>query len=312
VEVVSLGFISREFKMRFGLFLCCALVAIGSAGAEEAAEPLSPDQQAIRKNAGEFVAAFDKGDAKAVAALWAENGEMSLDGEAVAVGREQVEAKYAEYFQQNPKSKIEVRIDSIEVLGPALAIERGHSEVINDDDESVADAYRLVYTKQDDTWLIASADVQQELIQPPYDWKAELGFLVGQWQLSEGEWSVITEFEWVPGGSFLKRTFTVKDGDQEARAGVQVIGWDARERSITSWTFGEDGGHGRGWWFQDGNQWLIETEGISPYGEVLVSKNIITILDDNTFRWQSTDRSIEGVKLEDTEPVRVTRVKSGN
>jgi hypothetical protein len=37
-----------------------------------------------------------------VAALWAESGEMSLDGEAIAAGREQVEAKYAEYFEQNP------------------------------------------------------------------------------------------------------------------------------------------------------------------------------------------------------------------
>ena len=296
--------------MRFVLFLCCALVAVASVRAEEAGEQLTPDQQAIRKNAEAFVAAFDKGDADSVAALWAENGEMSLDGEAIAVGREQVAAKYAEYFEQNPGAKIEIQIDTIEVLGPTMAVERGHSEVINDDDESVADAYRLVYTKQDDIWLIASADVQQEVIQPPYDWKAELGFLVGEWTMSEGDWSVTTEFEWVPGGNFLKRTFSIKDGDQEARTGVQIIGWDARERAVTSWTFGEAGGHGRGWWFPDGNQWLIETEGVSPHGEVVAADNIITVLDDNTFRWQSTNRSVEGVELEDTEPVRVTRVSS--
>lgn len=296
--------------MKSVVFLCCALVAIGLAHAEDSVSPLSSDQQAIRKNAEAFVAAFDNGDAKAVAALWAENGEMSLDGEAVAVGREQVAAKYAEYFEQNPGAKIEIRIDTIDTPGPNMAVERGQSEVINDEDESVVDAYRLVYTKQDDTWLIASADVQQEVIEPPFDWKAELGFLVGKWTMTEGDWTVNTEFEWIPGGNFLRRSFSVNDGQEEVRTGVQIIGWDAREQAITSWTFGTDGGHGRGWWSRDGNQWLIEIEGVSPEGEVLSVDNVITILDDNTFRWQSTNRSVEGVKVEDTDPVRVTRVSS--
>jgi hypothetical protein len=184
--------------------------------------------------------------------------------------------------------------------------------VINDDDDSVVDAYRLVYTRQDDQWLIVSADVQQRMIELPYDWKEELGFLVGKWKASEGDWSVTTEFEWVPGGNFLKRTFSIQDSGQEAQTGVQIIGWDVREQTITSWTFGADGGHGRGWWSQDGKQWFVETEGVSPTGEALTANNIITVLDDNTFRWQSTGRSIAGVKLEDTEPVRVTRVASGN
>lgn len=84
-------------------------------------------------------------------------------------GREQVAAKYTEYFQQNHSAEIEVQIDSIRVLGPTLAVERGHSEVINDDDDSVVDAYRLVYTKQNDIWLIVSADVHvyQERVSSP-------------------------------------------------------------------------------------------------------------------------------------------------
>ena len=52
---------------------------------------------------------------------------------------------------------------------------------------------------------------------------------------------VTTEFEWVPGGNFLKRTFTIKEEEEETRNGVQIIGWDAREQSVTSWTFGTDG-----------------------------------------------------------------------
>lgn len=294
--------------MRLSSVLGCWLLAIGPAFCQEPTETLSPEQQAIRTNAESFVAAFDNGDADAVAALWAENGEMSLDGEAIAVGREQIAEQYAAYFQQNPGAQIEVRIDSIRVLGPNLAVERGHSEVINDDDESVVDAYRLVYTKEGDQWLIVSADVQQEEIIIPYDWKADLGFLVGKWTASEGGWEIVTEIEWVPGGNFLKRTFTVREGDQEETTGVQIIGWDALEQTVVSWTFGADGGHGRGWWQPDGNQWFIESEGVSPMGEVVTANNVITVLDDNAFRWQSTDRTAAGVALEDTDPVTVKRV----
>ena len=73
--------------MRLALFLMFALAAVATGQAQESAEEgekLSPDQQAIVKNAEAFVAAFDKGNAKAVAALWADNGEMSVDGETIA------------------------------------------------------------------------------------------------------------------------------------------------------------------------------------------------------------------------------------
>ena len=297
--------------MRFVFPLLCIFAAIGCGLAQDASPPakLSPDQQAIRKNAEAFVAAFDQGDAKSVAALWTENGELSLDGEAVAVGREQVAEKYAEYFEENAGAKIEVNIESIRVLGPSLAIERGRSEVINDEDDIVADAYRLVHVKQDGKWLIATADVQQEIVEPPFDWKAELGFLVGKWKAEEGDWVVTTEIEWVPGGHFLKRTFSIKEGADEQRTGVQLIGWDAREQAITSWTFGTDGGHGRGWWSRDDNQWLVETEGTTADGEIVTATNVLTFLDEDNFRWQSTGRSIEGAPLPDTDSVRVSRVK---
>jgi hypothetical protein len=158
--------------------------------------------------------------------------------------------------------------------------------------------------------VIASADIQLEVIEPPYDWKADLGFLVGEWTATEGDWSVTTKFRWVPGGNFLLRTFTINDGEEEVRTGVQLIGWDARERSVTSWTFGTDGGHGRGWWSPEDNQWFVEIEGVSAQGEVITASNVITVLDDNAFRWQSTDRSVAGVRLEDTEPITVKRVIS--
>lgn len=296
-------------RVAFPLLFIFAAIACSLAQDNSPPAKLSPDQQAIRANAEAFVAAFNKGDAKGVASLWTLQGEMSVDGEAVGVGRDDIAAKYAEHFAANAGATIQVEIDSIRLLGPNMAVERGRSEVIDDGDDFVVDAYRLVHVKQDGKWLIATADVQQEIVEPPFDWKAELGFLVGKWKAKEGDWSVETDIEWVAGGNFLKRTFTIGDGDQEERTGTQVIGWDAREQAIRSWTFGADGGHGRGWWSRhDDHQWFVETEGVSAEGEIVTATNIITILNDDSFRWQSTGRSVEGAPLPDTDSVRVTRV----
>ncbi len=298
--------------MRLGIGIFLLLLGTGAVLAQEATPQLTPEQAAIRKNAEAFVVAYDNADAKGVAALWAEDGEMSIDGETVAVGREAIAEAYEGYFQQTPGAKIAVNIDSIRVLGPNIAVEKGHSEVVNDEDESTVDSYRLVYTRKNDTWLIVTADVQQTSVESPYDWKSDLGFLEGTWRTKQNGWQVDVKFEWVPGGNFLKRTFSVKEGDEEESTGVQIIGWDARENAVTSWTFGTDGGHGRGWWSIDGEKWVIETEGVSPEGEAFTATNIITVLASDQIRWQSTRREINGVRLDDTESVTIRRIDSAS
>jgi uncharacterized protein (TIGR02246 family) len=272
---------------------------------------LSPSQQAIRKNAEAFVEAFNKADAKAVAALYTENAQMSVDGETIAEGRAAVEKAYAEYFKENPGTTISVTIDSIKVMGPNIVIEKGASQLTSSD-EPVLDAYTMVHVKQDGKWLTATADVAQRAAPPEFDWKQELGFLAGKWIAEEKDWSVETSFEWVAGGNFLKRSFEVTNGEQVESSGVQVIGWDPLEGAVTSWIFGSDGGHGRGWWLRDGEHWVIQSEGTTASGEILRATNVMTLLGKDEFRWQSTNRSLNGVALENTPSVRVRRVKAEN
>lgn len=271
----------------------------------------SPEQQAIQKNAEAFVEAFNKADAKAVAALYTANGQMSVDGETIAEGRAAVEKAYADFFKDNPKTTISVTIDSIKVMGPNLVIEKGFSQLTSSD-EPVLDAYTLVHVKQDGTWLTATADVRQRPAAPADDWKHELGFLSGKWIAEEKDWRVQTSFEWVAGGNFLKRTFEVTNGDKVESSGVQVIGWGPMEGAVTSWIFGSDGGHGRGWWTRDGEQWVIQSEGTTAGGEILRATNVMTLLGNNEFRWQSTKRSLNDVALDDTQSIRVRRVKAEN
>ena len=289
---------------------CIAISSPLSAQVQPAPESKTSEAtEEIKKNANSFVKLFNASNAKGIASLFAEEGQMTMDGEVVAEGRQSIEKLYADFFKDNPGIEISVSIDSIKQMGPNLAIEKGCSQMASAD-APIQDAYTLVHTKQNGEWLIASADVTQCSSEPQFDWKHELGFLIGNWSVNNKEWSVETSVEWASGGNFLKRSYQVKEGSKIISSGIQVIGWDPISENITSWDFDSQGGHGRAWWTRDEDNWLIESESTTPSGELLQSTNVLTLLGKDEFRWQSTNRNINGAPLPDTESIRVHRVQS--
>jgi ketosteroid isomerase-like protein len=66
-----------------------------------AANQAPADKEAIFNNAKEFVDTFERGDAKAVAAFWAEDGDyVDLDGRHLQ-GRTAIEEAFKEFFKEN-------------------------------------------------------------------------------------------------------------------------------------------------------------------------------------------------------------------
>src|SRR5215203_1920270 len=85
----------------------------------------SDDAEAIKKSAREFAAAFNKGDAKAIAHMYTENGEArEADGE-IMIGRAAIEKAYAELFKASPGFNIEVLVKSVRFPAKDMAIEQG-------------------------------------------------------------------------------------------------------------------------------------------------------------------------------------------
>jgi hypothetical protein len=71
-----------------------------------AANQQTGDKEAIFNNAKAFVDAFEKGDAKAVAAFWAEDGDyVDLDGRHLQ-GRTAIENAFKEFFKENKGLKL--------------------------------------------------------------------------------------------------------------------------------------------------------------------------------------------------------------
>src|SRR5262249_26119370 len=76
-------------------------------------KPEPPEAAEVRKANAAFAEAFGRGDARAVAALWTEGGEyLGPDGETLR-GRPAIEKAYAEFFKNNPRARLDARVESI-------------------------------------------------------------------------------------------------------------------------------------------------------------------------------------------------------
>ena len=89
----------------------------------------------------------------------------------------------------------------------------------------------------------------------------------------------------------------------------QFVGWDPIAGQIRSWTFDSDGGFGEGLWIQDGNQWLVKASFVLADGSRASALNVYTFVDNDTIRWQSTNREIAGELQPNIPEVTVVRQK---
>ena len=97
--------------------------------------------------------------------------------------------------------------------------------------------------------------------------------------------------------NFIKGEFTVTKGDKTTLDGGQFIGWNPKLGRIVSLHFDARGGFGNNVWIKDGSKWVIEATGVFRDGSQSTAVNVITPLDANSFTWQSTGRTVDGVKL---------------
>jgi hypothetical protein len=144
---------------------------------------------------------------------------------------------------------------------------------------------------------------------PPshYEQLKELEWMVGNW-IDDNEGTLIeTDCEWTKNRNFLTRSFTMSVGDEVQLSGMQIIGWDPANEQIRSWVFDSDGGFSQGTWSRKENRWFIKQVGTLADGGQSTATNIITKLDDDSFTWQSTDRTVDGEVLPNVEEALVKR-----
>lgn len=267
------------------------------------------DEQAIRQAVEKYVAAYNKQDAKAMASMWAADGQyVSRSAGSRVLGRQAIEDDFQQMFSENVPGHLSVSIDSLRFLADGVAVEEGTATVVQAGQLPSRSTYTAIHVKRDGVWMLESVR-ETDLPSPPSHFSnlAELQWMIGEWvDGSEGA-KVETVCQWTKNHNFITRTFTVKIEDRIDSQGTQVIGWDAAEKQIRSWVFDSQGGFSEGVWSRDGNRWVVKANGVLPDGGRASAVQIISFVDANTFTWQSVAREVDGQLLPNVDPVTVVR-----
>jgi len=263
------------------------------------------DEAAIRKATANFLKAVEKGDAKAVAASWTEEGEYIGEDGTTIRGRAAIEAAYMKAFARTKKLKVEMTVESIRFPSKDTAVEEGYAKSYNrKSDHPTTSRYSVLHVREGGRWLMAL------LREWPHEGTSlrDLDWLIGTWETKSEETMVRTTYEWDAKKNSIRGHFTIK-GEGRSISGTQIILKDPRNGQLRSWLFDDDGGFGDGAWTRDGKRWVIASSGVQADGGELTATNILTQVNRDTFTWQSTERTLDDEELPNIPPVKVTRVK---
>ncbi len=306
-------------KKRVCLLLACTVLATltvgflagqeraggGSSCADAADTKHKDDEEAVRKLSAELTRALEKGDAKALAALWTEEGEYVSDDGTTVRGRAALEAAYAIFFAKSGGVKADIAIDTIRFLSKDSAVEEGIAKLRKTKgNERVVSRYSTLCVREDGRWRIALLREWPEegVMLRDLDW------LVGTWTAKTAQGEVRTTYEWDEDKVFLRGRIIMKEEGRTMTA-TQRIARDPRTGGLRSWIFGKDGGFAEAAWSRDGKRWLLEATGVQSDGEEMTATNVLTPLDKDSFTWQSIDRTDDGKEQPNLPPIKVTRVK---
>src|SRR5262249_25280329 len=263
------------------------------------------------KRAQDFIAAFNKGDAKAVAAFWMPDATYTDQAGGQTKGRGAIEKLYEKTFTTNKGAKLNLIVTAAKLLSPDVALEEGINEVNPaDGGRGSAARFSAVLVKKDGEWYLES--VQESVVQPPSN--AEhlegIAWLVGDWtgEADKGE-SMRASYSWAENRNFLVSPFATTLNGVPVAGGTQWIGWDAIDKQVRSWSFYSGGGFGEAVWNEEGDKWALRVGPRAAAGKKVTAPTLWTRGDGAHGVGKRTKLTVEGEPMPDAKPVKLKRVK---
>src|SRR5262249_30412780 len=268
----------------------------------------SEDERAIRAVDDQFVRDYNRGESKALAALFTDDAEaIEAEGDRYR-GRELIERRFAETFAASPGVKIAIEVGSIRFLSPDVAKEEGQTVITPAKEARQVRPYTALFVKRDGQWLISSVREEADPLLSPHDRLRDLEWMIGDWVDEAPDSQVRVNCRWSEDGNFLIRSFTVKHQGKPVMTISQRIGWDPMGRRIRAWEFDSGGGVGEGTWSREGDRWVIKHSGVRPEGVAASSTNVMVKERPDLVRWSSTDRVLGDESLPGADAYVLVRV----
>jgi uncharacterized protein (TIGR02246 family) len=269
----------------------------------------SQNEAAIRKMAASYVEAFNRHDAKALADHWSPDAVYlnRSTGEEI-VGRTAIAEQFTALLKEQPKLKIDVKVDSVQFVSPNVAVERGTTRFLDPDAEPEEIEYMAVEVRREGKWLLDRVtDSSKETTPSHYEQLKALEWMVGQWTSDADNAEVELNCSWTKNQNFLTRTFKLSiDGDADF-SGMQIIGWDPAAKTIRSWTFDAKGTFADATWEEKGGRWFIRNRGTLPDGRSATMINVMKPVDADSFTWQTIERTADGELLPNIDEIEIVR-----
>lgn len=296
-------------------FIPLAALLASMATAEETKEnpAVSPESAAVSKNDREYEQAYADGDAKKLAGFFCEDAEYTSDDGQNISGRAAIEARLSEAFTLNKGSKLTIHTESVKTIAPEVVAEKGSTTVVSASGDEVSALFTAILVKKDGAWKISQLVETPMADEAPGENLSELTWLIGKWEESDSSAGVTinSNYQWARGGNFITRNVQVKRGDDPVLEGWQIIGWDPVAEGIHSWTFDGGGGFTEGTWTREGQRWLVRESGYTPDGTRTSADQTISKVSDDSYYWESGNRTLDGDPQPGIGRIEIHRVKKG-
>ncbi|MFT3880627.1 MAG: SgcJ/EcaC family oxidoreductase [Gemmatales bacterium] len=264
------------------------------------------------KRTGEFIEAYNKGDAKALAAFWTSEATYVDQAGLGIKGRAALEKMYGEVFAAQPGAKLKLKVTSAQQITPDVAMEDGVSEVTpaGGGIPSVV-RFSTVLVKKEGQWYFLS--VRESAFRPPSNGAhfQDLELLIGGWvgEADKGE-SATASYSWAENQNFIVSNYSTTLNNVPVTSTTQWIAWDAVEKRVRSWSFYSGGGIGESTWAKEGNKWALKVAARMANGKKVSVTHVLTLVDNNHITWQPTELIVDDHAQPDRPVVKLRRARA--
>ena len=241
----------------------------------------------IQNTFANYLDAFNRHDAIALAAHWVKDGEnLDLDTGNRIVGQPAVEHLFDQLFARDETARIGFQLDSIRPIRDDVVVVDGLSRMSLTDQEPRRSRFSAVLVRHEDRWLMESVRESAASAEPTIrDRLQQLNWLRGFWEDISDGLTVSLQCEWNEEETFLIRRHLItkelgqRGAEERLAMGIpallpteeaskkeadrlsitEYIGWDPGHGKICSWLFCSDGRTAHFAWQRNGNAWLLQS-----------------------------------------------------